>query len=141
MALSSSDEVQTAILNVTASAGTTEQQQLDAQEDRRIVGFGFSGQSASVGEDTSVLAKLFTGVDPDPPLDDAEDLGGKFYAQFEFVQDSTNGWARESTWEPDIAPENAGWDWNEDVTLTLEVDENSGSGDGGVMCMVYYKEV
>lgn len=126
----------------TPAAGSSDTVQVDAQENRRIHGFRINPFGIATGNDYILRGKLFVGVDPNVAVDSADDLGGKLFAEHEVVVDSTNGWAVvDSEDYPIEGADGASWDWNEDVTLTLEVDNGSSSTDGaGYEATVYYTE-
>lgn len=145
MSLSSSDEVQTAVLSCNVGPGEEETQALDAQEDREIVGFSMDGVGINPSESLQLEAEAYVGSDPTVSMSDNKDIGGKFYAQGEIAvnNDETNGvgWAYSTMPDSGPVPEGEGWDWNEDVTLSLHVAEGNGSSGGGVAITVYYREV
>jgi hypothetical protein len=131
------DEVQTAVLSVDAS-GTTEEVQLDADENRKIVGWSLSPTLESTGATQRAEAEAFIGVDPDIGIDDAEDIGGKFYASAGVVVDATNGYALSSEDNAYDIEGTPNFDWNEDAVLTLQVREGQGNASVEYTLEVYY---
>lgn len=144
MSLSQSQEVQTVHLSANPPAGGEDTVQIDADEDRKIIGFALSTGSIPDGG-LQTEATLYTGVDPEPASSEAKDLGGKFYTEFNFrvVNDDTNGtgWATETMYEPEwVDDPDIAFDWNEDVTLTLHTQETNGANSGTMKAEVYYVE-
>lgn len=142
---SHSEEVQSVTMRLAANAGSTENIQIDADQDRRIVGWNFAPEGIDLGSEYKVDAKLFLGTDPNPGPDNAEDIGSKFVARTQFTinNDTTNGVGSALGDEalPGNTPSDVTFDWNEDVTLTLEATNSTNSTDAaGVMAEVYYVE-
>jgi hypothetical protein len=134
-------EIETVILRTAAVAGGEATAQVDAQEDRAIVGWSFSPKDITQGNDHDVEMEAFVGVDPDVSNDTTDDLGGKFYDHASLVYDTTNGAAFDLNCANENFLNNEHWyDWNEDVTLTLVHDENASNSSAGELTL-YYVEV
>lgn len=127
--------------------GNTVTEKIDADEDRRIVGFEWSVHDTTKGNPHELKGHAYVGVDPRPSISsgsgDVKDIGGKFHTHCNSVvsTDSTNGWAYALNHYPAVNPEDGlSWDWNEDVTLTIEAQEESGQGGVLVTFQLYYVE-
>lgn len=134
-------EVNTVVARTaTVSAGDSDTVQIDAQEDRKIVGFEME-IPGKMGSDLNATARAYVGTDPIPGSDDAKDIGGKFAAEARLTQDNTNGWAHQgSAGLFDVDSDHA-FDWNEDVTLTIEVLNNGASATSvQAQARIYYVE-
>ena len=128
-------EMETAVIETQVLSGGNQEFQIDADEDRTIEGYALEITDIGPGDQFQAEAEAFVGVDPNVLPDSTNDLGGKFYAHAEATgfSDDTNGGV--STSEP------ISWDWNEDATVTLRVEEQSDSGDGcAARLTVYYSE-
>lgn len=144
MSLSSSQETKSAIVRTgNVSSGTSSTLGLDAQEDREIVGFILDADLNADAE-ISGRVKAYIGTDPQPAAGQAAD-NRSFYVVNDFYSESddTNGVGSQGV---DLQTvwfgEGSGFEWNEDATLNIEVDNNSISDDefnGEVV--VYYREV
>lgn len=125
-----------------AASGATDDVVVDADEDREIIGAALMFKGLSVGNDYSADAEVWIGSQPDGNADSAEDLGGKFFLEGEILVDSTNGHTYVSEPIIGIGDDGEPFDWNEDVTLTLQID-NGGSSTAQLRAeaIVYYREV
>lgn len=138
----SSDEVQTVILSQSAQ-GAEEQTQIDAQEDRRIMGWQWIPEDLSPGTDFEAKGTAFVGTRPSD-AEGSHDIGGKFHTQCQLFNhvDSTNGvGANVARFPGNPLESDASWDWNEDVTLTMVAYEEMGNSPVYLTLIVYYREV
>lgn len=116
---------------------------IDAEEDRIIVGWqwDFAGITTPMGSVHS-RAHAYTGANP--TQEGGIDHGGKFFiGAFYFVMTDQAGFGASGVNMPAVLVEDPahGWDWNEDVTLTLEVVVQPGTDmPGGFELFVYYIE-
>lgn len=122
----SAGETKTAIFNLEVAAGTDEQIERDAMEDRKILGYEIS-RSLDTG---TAVAFFWIGADPYEDGDFTKD-NEQFAAGGNVTRDLLN-----SQWFGDDGP-----DWNEDATVTLEVGEIGGTDDTEVTLHVYYQEL
>lgn len=132
-------EISSVRVRAKPAAGGTETVQIDADEDREILGWEWNAQGLQQGGSVTVFSEAFVGVDPDTAQNSAEDLGGKLYTNARWVTDSTNGFATNSVHSSSVDTDDT-YDWNEDVTLTLVTQENSGVNSGGAELTIYYRE-
>lgn len=141
MSLSASDEIQTVVLTLPNVSGSTEQVQVDAEEDRRIVGWDMSIHNYTLGN-VDAYGRAWVGVQPDMGPGGHE-LGGKFYTEgLVFTNDdTTNNLGFSLSDLPEVDPEDGlSFDWNEDVVLTFEASENAAQGEIALELTVYYRE-
>lgn len=141
----SAQETKTALLEV-SDDGTQTEGSIDAQEDREIIGVLVTASLASNDPNIgSIQASLVIGTNPfESPTGTDTNLRDNlsWSAQFRFglKNDNTNGNA-----VLDEGPYSEwfgvgeGFEWNEDVTLTLRV--NGHANLSRVEAMVYYREV
>lgn len=123
------------------SGGGEEEVQVDADEDRRIIGWKFDVYGVSPGNDYDGDSRLFVGVDPGPlGSGTGKDIGGKLFDTSHYTADSTNGWSDAvNVGGVKMADNDHSFDWNEDVTLTL-VGENDSANTMNYAATVYYVE-
>lgn len=136
-------EVQSAILRVGASASQNSVE-IDAQEDRAIVGYELSIDRLPSNTSVEGLIEAFIGSDPQVPNGETtEDLGSKFYVHraYRWVADTTNGLGVQKGMDADQTFfEDHTFDWNEDVTITLDHTEDTGNATPHAQLTVYYVE-
>lgn len=145
MPLSNSDEIKTITIEGRVQGDTTTAQ-IDAEEDREIVGYSMGLQNIPLGVTSEGRLDLYLGTDPDlpgatPPDGTAVDLGGKFFDRGYWQWDNTNQLALFDFPEQMRGDSLPGWDWNEDVTLSFDFTESQGNGVATGTCQVYYREV
>lgn len=142
MSVSGGRELETVIATTgNVAPGDTGTVQIDAEEDRRIHGAELDFEGLDTAQDFDGRARAYVGTDPDPGLDNAEDIGGKFYVDSEITVDGTNGFAVVSKGEFPLEAEPS-FDWNEDVTLTLKmISGGASSEDVRATLTLYYTEV
>lgn len=123
-----------------ASSGSTDTVQIDAEEDRRIHGVVLSFEGFGLANSYNASAEVWIGSKPSVGGDTALDLGGKLYLSGHLLIDSTNQYALLDDAEIPLEADES-WDWNEDVTLTVEVDNGGGSTDAiSAVATVFYTE-
>lgn len=142
MSISAGQEVQTVDFHVQPAANGKETIQVDAQEDREIVGFAMTVAGLVEESTYKLFVQAFTGVQPSGG--DVSDLGGKFHIHGIMRQEygAADGIGVES-WDLPVMydVDNAlSWDWNEDVTLTVIANETGGSS-VGVHVQIFYREI
>lgn len=136
----SGGELNSVRLRTSTNTGTETEAQIDAQEDRLIIGYRLDVDGVGVGDDAVGDLELFVGTDPDPG--NSEDIGSKLYDKLHYLQDATNG---VTNWQGlgvtyFLDTEHA-FDWNEDATLSIR-HNNAGSSSGSHEgeAVVYYVE-
>lgn len=137
MSLSTSSEIKTTKLTLNVAAGGSDTIEIDATEDREIVGFRLGFNDVAVGGSIQASAELFTGV---RPTQNPASIG-KLYATHSMTADGTNGSVTETETSSADVPDDMAWDWNEDVVLTLRVNEKNGTNAASAYAEVYYREV
>lgn len=137
-------EIQTVeLITADISAGNDAGVAIDAQEPRAIVGYSTGYEDIGGGDDVFADSRLYLGVDPGgPTVNVAEDHGGKFLDRSHIQHDATNGLVWENSKNEAFLEADHAFDWNEDVTLSLNL-KNSGSSSGSVRgtARVYYVEM
>lgn len=151
MSISGSDETKSAILQQSAAAGTDEEAQLDAQEDREIVGYSTQsdidpeGAAPDLGRaririhiGTSQFQEQAFADVPETDVRDNASFHVPFQASAE--DDDTNnkaaaGDSSEAVW----FGKGSGIEWNEDATLTVQLSPVA--GDAVATVVVYYREL
>lgn len=142
-----STESKTAYLTTSVGAGNTNTVSMDAQEDRRIVGWDVVPRGIPAQEDHLLTGKCWIGTEPNTGGDRAQDLGGKFWDIFFYqsIKDDANGNSQPGGFSFSQARSTdssmANYDWNEDATLNLKVDQGAAaSTSGGFHLFVEYVE-
>lgn len=146
MSISGSQETKTALLQAHPAAGNTETAELDAQEDREIVGVNVRGNpSPAAAPDIGRLAaELRVGTDPgnvtSGETSQQDNLSWQHRADFTMMDDDTNNKAVSGSQPSSVwYGHGSGIEWNEDATLTLEAVATGGSGN--CEASVYYREL
>lgn len=151
MPLSQSNEVKQVDYHLRPDNGTNRTVTLkqDADEDREIIGYEWSLRDHVVGNSFEVNAEAWIGSHPVEDMPGSgegftNDVGGRFHthAHVAASTDSTNGLAYSIVDLPQntVGGDENAWDWNEDVTLTVEAEESMGQATL-ITFSVYYREV
>lgn len=144
MALSHDEGVNTAIFRTSSLSGASEELELDAEEDREIIGWKVTLHNLDGSETAVVNGRAYIGNDP-VPTGPGMNQGEQFYCSFDFVatEDDTNGVGKAAMQDGSvILPEGQTFAWDRHVTLSLYANERSGGDDGvNVELVVYYREV
>lgn len=123
------------------SDGNGSSEQVDAEEDRAIVGWSFDTAGVNTGNDYQLQLTGHVGVSPTFSAGTVVDEGSKWFDTAELVVDSTNGYAVESNLGTINFLDTEHWyDWNEDVTLTFTANNSTANGVAGDL-IIYYVEV
>lgn len=144
MSISGSEEVKTARLAFNNASNTEAEEQVQAQEDREIVGYTLRvipGLNASVRVET----ELRVGIDDD--LEGLDSQGTTDNQSWRvghgFVQnaDTTNGvGSAADTQSSEWYGKGSGVEWNEDATLTAFIEERNGEN-CDLKAEVHYREL
>lgn len=151
MSISGSQETKVAILEAHPSADTSEQAQLDAQEDREILGIrvsmNFSNFSSLADSDRpNGDAQIHVGTNqissPGAGSTDTQDNVSfhTMYRAHTGADDGTGGLGLQDMESGESwYGHGSGIEWNEDATLTVDVTANV--GDIACNVFVYYREL
>lgn len=139
---SADDEIKSVMVNPasTSGGGDGTQQQIDAEEDREIVGITATPGNVGATDQVQASIDVYVGSDPEPAADQSKDLGGKFHWAGAFAQDATGAFAWSDLGPFGLDSPELSWDWNEDVTLTADLVNTAGD-DASLFVTVYYREV
>lgn len=142
--VSKSHETRTAILESPTAQASTESIELDAAEDREIVGYQLFAHGWDLGLDSWGTARAYTGRNPEPPVGDLRD-NEQFFAKatWESNSDSANNRMGEQIHGSgeyiDISDRPIPWDKH--VTLTVECQEEGGNDTAHAELILHYREV
>lgn len=136
--LASADETKTARFHPSAN-GATNEEQIDAQEDREILGVNIEVEPPS-GTATTGQVEVYTGVRNFPATGQAQDNQNFFYRGY-WDQKPANGYSVFPESDGEWFGDGSGIEWNEDATLTVRLSENGGNGTAEAVVTVYYTEV
>lgn len=146
MALSTDDEIKTVEMHGWPN-GESLSTALDAEEDREIVGFEWSINDTSLGNSHELKCEAYVGTNPGPSTSTgdihAKDTGGKFHTHaWSAISTDGSGYGYAANSLPSVPPgSDVTWDWNEDVTLTINLSEEQGMGGVKATFQLYYREV
>lgn len=134
-------EIKSVLLNPPNSdSGNTTTQEIDADEDREIVGIVATPGNVGPADQVQATIDVYVGSDPEPAADQTKDIGGKFHWAGAFAQDATGAFAWESLDAFGLDSPELSWDWNEDVTLSVDLVNTAGNP-ASIFVTVYYREV
>lgn len=135
-----SGDTRSAVFNLGSASNATNTVQDDAEEDREIVGAEITFDLPS-DNNADVIGKAFVGVDPRGGAQSVGDGGFYFEHRAAPGSDDTNGGTSGSEDTESIYfGHGHGFDWNEDVTLTVELSENTGNAVGATV-VIYYRDL
>lgn len=141
MSLSSGNDVKTAVLHSPSANGSTEEIEMDADEDREILGVALSFSGIDQNSEYTANAFLWMGADEFPTGGNVND-STKHLARAELAQevDTTNG-VGGGVVSGDVYRDFSDnpIQWDEHQTLTLQVNENAGISSIKVVAEVYYR--
>lgn len=123
----SSEPRQTTIMDTaTTSGGSEEQIEVDANEDRKIVGLTLIAKNVGSDEEHNAETEVWIGADPRTGVDTVRD-SEQFYMRSDFTADSAAGQGAGYQNQGHIEFEEP-FDWEKHRTLTLAHTEHAADG-------------
>ena len=146
MSLSQSgDEMKVAALATETVSGSSDTQQLEAQEDRMIHAIEVFFSTLTPGNDLNAQGSMFIGANPDTsPGTTNASIGYKRKISVTAWADTDSagyGYAQLNTQGGDYTEFPEPLEWNEASTFNVSISEAGGTDDVGVEVYIYYKEV